>query len=92
MDIIVASVTVLTIAVIAAKVLLNYRDFKNEEFQYTMDRNATDEGTTGDHIYEWIERQGEVTRRHACCPPALYKTDSGYYFSPSSVQSIQQTL
>ena len=55
MDTIDASVTVLTIAVIAAKVLLNYRDFKNEEFQYTMDRNATNEGTTGDHIYEWIE-------------------------------------
>ena len=79
MDTIDASVTVLTIAVIAAKVLLNYRDFKNEEFQYTMDRNATDERKTGDHIYEWIERQGEVTRRHTATPKQAQVKVSEHY-------------
>ena len=55
MAILVISITIIILAAIIAKVVLNHRDYRNEEFQYTMDRNATNEETTGDHIYEWIE-------------------------------------
>ena len=59
MVILVISVTIIVLAAIIAKVVLNHRDYRNEEFQYILDRNATNEESTGDHIYEWIERRSE---------------------------------
>ena len=61
MVILVISVTIIVLAVIIAKVVLNHRDYRNEEFQYILDRNATNEESTGDHIYEWLERRSEVS-------------------------------
>ena len=79
MVILVISVTIIVLAAIIAKVVLNHRDYRNEEFQYTMDRNATNEETTGDHIYEWIERQGDVIRRHTVTPKQVHVRVSEHY-------------
>ena len=48
MDIIIVSGTVLILAVIAARVLLRHKEFRDQEYIYTFDRNATNEETTED--------------------------------------------
>ena len=79
MDILVISVTVIILAAIIAKVVLNHRDYRVEEFQYTMDRFATNEDADGDHSYEWIERQGEIIRRHTVTPKMVQTNISKHF-------------
>ena len=79
MDILVISVTVIILAAIIAKVVLNHRDYRDEEFQYTMDRYATDEEAAGDHSDEWIERQGEIIRRHKVTPERVHISTSKHF-------------
>ena len=79
MDTLVISVTIIILAAIIAKVVLNHRDYRDEEFQYTMDRYATNEEAAGDHSYEWIERQGEIIRRHTVTPKQVHTSISKHF-------------
>ena len=79
MDIIIVSGTVLILAVIAARVLLHHREFKNQEYYETFDRNATNEETTGDQNYTVIERQGETRWKHQATPKRVHVQVSEYY-------------
>ena len=79
MDIIIVSGTVLILAVIAARVLLRHKEFRDQEYIYTFDRNATNEETTGDQNYTVIERQGETRRKHKATPKQVHIRVSKYY-------------
>ena len=79
MDILIISVTVILLAAIIAKVVLNHRDYRVEEFQYTMDRFATNVDAAGDHSYEWVERQGETIRRHTVTPRMVQTNISKHF-------------
>ena len=79
MDIIIVSGTVLILAVIAARVLLRHKEFRDQEYIYTFDRNATNEETTGDQNYTIIERQGETRRKHQATPKKVHIRVSNYY-------------
>ena len=79
MDIIIVSGTVLILAIIAAGVLLRHREFRDQEYIYTFDRNATNEETTGDQNYTVIERQGETRRKHQATSKQVHIRVSEYY-------------
>ena len=59
MDIIVSGI-VLILAVIAARVLLRHREFRDQKYIYIFDRNAINEETTGDQNYTVTERPGRT--------------------------------
>ena len=79
MDIIIVSGTVLILAVIAARVLLRHKKFRDREYIYTYDRNAINEETTGDQNYTVIERQGETRWKHQATPKRVHVKVSEYY-------------
>ena len=68
MDIIIISVTILMLAVIAARVLLRHTEFRDVEYVYNFDRNATNEETTGALNYSVLQRDGQITRKHQATP------------------------
>ena len=68
MEVLTISITVVLLAVIIARVALDHRDYRVEEFNYTMDRFTTNEEAADDHSYEWVERQGETIRCHTVTP------------------------
>ena len=78
MDIIIVSGTVLILAVIAARVLLCHKKFRDREYIYTYDRNAINEETTGDQNYT-VERQGETRWKHQATPKQVHIRVSKYY-------------
>ena len=79
MDIIIVSGTVLILAVIAARVLLRHKAFRDREYIYTYDRNAINEETTGDQNYTVIESQGETRWKHRATPKQVRVSVSEYY-------------
>ena len=79
MDIIIISGTVLILAVIAARVLLRHTEFRDQEYIYNFDRNATNEETTGDQNYSVIQRDGEIRRKHQATPKQVHVRVSKYY-------------
>ena len=79
MEVLIISVTIILLAAIIAKVVLNHRDYRVEEFQYTMDRFTTNEDAADDHSYEWVERQGEIIRRHTVTPKMVQTNISKHF-------------
>ena len=79
MDIIIVSGTVLILAVIAARVLLRHKEFRNQEYISIFDRNAINEETTEDQNYIVIERQGETRRKHQATPKQVHILVAKYY-------------
>ena len=79
MDIIIVSGTVLILAVIAARVLLRHKEFRDQEYIHTFDKNAINEETTGDQNYTVFERQGEIRRKHQATPKQVQIRVSSYY-------------
>ena len=79
MDIIIVSGTVLILAVIAARVLLRHKEFRDREYIYTYDRNAINEETTGDQNYTVIKSQGETRWKHRATPKQVRVRVSEYY-------------
>ena len=79
MDIIIVSGTVLILAVIAARVLLRHKAFRDREYIYTYDRNAINEERTGDQNYTITERQGKTRRKHQATPKKVHIRVSKYY-------------
>ena len=62
----------LILATILAKVVLRYREFRDWQYLYIYDRNAINEGTTGDQNYTVTVRPGKVRRKHQATPKQVH--------------------
>ena len=78
MDIILSGI-VLILAVIAARVILRHRDFRDQEYLYIFDRNAINEETTGDQKYTVTERPGKTRRKHQATLKQVQIREAVYY-------------
>ena len=78
MDVIIYGI-VLILAVIAARVILSHRDFRDQEYLYIFDRNAINEETTGDQNYTVTERPGKTRRKHQATPKQVHTREAVYY-------------
>ena len=78
MDIILAGI-VLILTVIAVRVILRHRDFRDQEYLYIFDRNAINEETTGDQNYTVTERPGKTRRKHQATPKQVHTREAVYY-------------
>ena len=78
MDITLAGI-VLTLAVIAARVILSHRDFKDQEYIYIFHRNTINEDTTGNQDHTVTERPDKIRRKHQAIPKQVQTSEEFYH-------------
>ena len=78
MDITLAGI-VLTLAVIAVRVILSHRDFKDQEYIYIFHRNTINVDTTENQDHMVTERPDKIRRKHQAIPKQAQTSEEFYH-------------